>query len=210
MAEAADDVQAAKRDIRRQARAARREQPDKERLSREICGKLTALPQYAAAGVVMCYVDVRSEVRTRGLFTAAWEQGKRIVVPYCVGRRLELFYLKTMDELAVGGFGILEPKAELRELDQRKVEVSQLDLVVVPGVAFDGRGGRLGHGRGYYDGLLGQVRGDTALIALAFGCQLFPAVPMQPHDVYVHKVITETAIYPAQSSPRKKKDPDLC
>ena len=79
---------------------------------------------------------------------------KRVVVPYCVGRRLELFRLTDMDELAEGTFTILEPRPELRERPERRVDVAEVDLVVVPGVAFDARGGRLGHGQGYYDRLL--------------------------------------------------------
>ena len=100
-----------------------------------------------------------------------------------------------MDELAVGMYKILEPKAELRKLPEKQVAATDLDLVMVPGVAFDRHGGRMGHGKGYYDKLLQHARPDTPLIALAFECQLFPEIPTAGHDIFMDKIITETAIY---------------
>ena len=65
----------------------------------------------------------------------------------------------------------------------------------MPGVAFDRRGGRLGHGKGYFDKLLCRVPPRTPCIALAFECQLFPEVPMLPHDLFMDRIVTETAVY---------------
>ena len=189
-------LQPTKRKIRVRAHANRRDQPDKDRLSRLICEKFAALDEYAAARTVMFYVDVRSEVRTRPLLLSALEHGKRVVVPYCIDEVLELFLLEGMKELDVGTLGISEPKTELRSRADRKVDVLQLDLIMVPGVAFDRRGGRVGHGKAYYDKLLARARRDTPLVALAFECQLFPHVPTEPHDVFMDKVITEKAVYP--------------
>jgi 5-formyltetrahydrofolate cyclo-ligase len=186
-----------KREIRAQARANRLRQADKDGLSRRICHALAALPEYLRARTVMFYVELGSEVRTRPFLPTAWQDGKRVVVPYCVGEQLGLFCLERLDELAPGALGILEPTAELRGLADRQVDVSRLDLIVVPGVAFDRRGGRLGRGKGYYDRLLRQVRPDATLVALAFECQLFAEIPMLPHDVYMHKVISEQAVYEA-------------
>ena len=199
MAEQPADRQKLKREIRTRAHSLRRSQEDKDRLSGEICRKLADLPEYRAAVRVMFYLDFRSEVRTRNFVPTAWEQGKRTVVPYCLGDRLELFCLESFDELESGTWGILEPKAAWRGRAERKIDVSRLDLIVVPGVAFDRAGGRLGHGKGYYDHLLREARADTRRVALAFECQLFPAVPMLPHDVYMDKVITEKAVYERQA-----------
>jgi 5-formyltetrahydrofolate cyclo-ligase len=190
-----DDPQQLKKIIREQAHAARNALPNKDELSGVICERLAALPEYARARTVMYYVDVRSEVRTRHYLPTALTQGKRVVVPYCVNGELELFHLENGDELAVGMYKILEPKAELRALADKRVEADELDLVIVPGVAFDREGGRTGHGFGYYDKLLNRARLDAPLIALAFECQLFPRIPMQAHDVFMDKVITEAAVY---------------
>lgn len=197
-ANATDDFQQRKKQIREEAHARRTQQPDKEPLSQHICAAFVALPEYAAAKTVMFYVDVRSEVRTRHYLPTALTHGKRIVVPYCVNNELELFLLENMDELAVGMYKILEPKQELRALPAKRVGAQDLDLVMVPGVAFDRRGARMGHGFGYYDKLLQHARPDAPLVALAFECQLFEEIPTAAHDIFMDKLITEKAVYPGK------------
>ncbi|HWC91334.1 MAG TPA: 5-formyltetrahydrofolate cyclo-ligase [Pirellulales bacterium] len=196
--EAGGELQQRKKAIRDQAHANRQAQPDKDELSRLICEKFVAQPEYAAAGTVLFYLDVRTEVRTRHYLPEALAQGKRIVVPYCVERDLELFHLTSMDELSVGMYKILEPREDLRSDPARRVEVAEVDLIMVPGVAFDRRGARMGHGFGYYDKMLEHARPETPLVALAFECQLFPEIPTQAHDVFMDKIITEQAIYAGQ------------
>ncbi|MBM4071089.1 MAG: 5-formyltetrahydrofolate cyclo-ligase [Planctomycetes bacterium] len=198
MSNSGDDFKQQKARIREQAHANRNQQPNKDELSRRICQTFMSLPEYRAADTVMFYVDVRSEVRTRDSLPDALASGKRIVVPYCVDKELELFLLSDMAELAIGMYKILEPRKELRDLPDKKVKPEQLDLVMVPGVAFDRGGGRMGHGFGYYDKLLQHARPDAPLVALAFECQLFPAIPTQDHDVYMDKIITEQAVYPGK------------
>ena len=195
------DWQQRKQEIREQAHANRKAQENKDELSSLICQKFVALPQYAAAGTVMFYVDVRTEVRTRHYLPEALTHGKRIVVPYCVEGELELFHLASMDELEIGMYKILEPKAELRNLPGKRLEPADLDLIMVPGVAFDRTGGRMGHGFGYYDKLLEHARPDAPLVALAFECQLFPEIPTQQHDIYMDSIITEQAVYPGRGRP---------
>jgi 5-formyltetrahydrofolate cyclo-ligase len=188
-----------KKQIREQAHAARNAQENKDELSRKICETFVALPEYAAAKTVLFYVDVRSEVRTRHYLATAFTHGKKIVVPWCNDKgELELFHLAAMEELAIGMYKILEPRPELRRLPAKVVAVEVLDLVMVPGVAFDRRGGRMGHGKGYYDKLLEHARPDTPLVALAFECQMFPEIPVAEHDVFMDKIITETAVYPGR------------
>jgi len=144
----------------------------------------------------MYYIDVRSEVRTRHALPGALRQGKKIVVPWCNAQgELELFHLENMEELAVGMYKILEPKEELRRLPAKQVVATDLDLVMVPGVAFDRSGARMGHGKGYYDKLLQHARFDAPLVALAFECQLFPKIPTAEHDIFMDMIITERAIY---------------
>jgi 5-formyltetrahydrofolate cyclo-ligase len=184
-----------KQALREQAHANRRSQPDKESLSRHICTQFLALPAYLSARSVMFYVDVRTEVRTREVLPEALTHGKRLIVPYCVEGELELFRLEHMDELALGMYRILEPKPELRGLAEKRADVAEVDLIMVPGVAFDRRGARMGHGKGYYDKLLEHARPDTPLVALAFECQLFDEIPTAAHDIFMDKIITEQRTY---------------
>lgn len=188
--------QVRKKQIREQAHANRKDQPDKEEVSREIVQKFLDLPEYAAAQTVMFYVDVRTEVKTRDFLSVALTHGKKIVVPWCrPDGHLELFWLQSMDELSVGMYKILEPRAALRDLPEKKVSPFELDLVMVPGVAFDRSGARMGHGFGYYDKLLEHTRPNTPLVALAFECQLFEEIPTAPHDIFMDKIVTEADIY---------------
>lgn len=182
--------------IRRQAHANRNAQENKDELSRRIVGAFMSLPEYATAETVMFYIDVRSEVRTRHDLEFALNSGKAIVVPWCnTDGELELFRLEAMDELEIGMYRILEPRAELRDLPEKRINVETLDLIMVPGVAFDRRGARTGHGKGYYDKLLQHARRNTPLIALAFECQLFDEIPVADHDIFMDKLITEDHVY---------------
>ena len=203
MSSTESDLDELKRKIREQAHENRRAQPDKDEISAGIVRRFMELPEYARARTVMFYVDVRAEVRTRHALPAALETGKRIIVPYCVDGELELFHLTAMDELSVGMYKILEPREDLRSVPEKQIKVAELDLIMVPGVAFDRQGGRTGHGKGYYDKLLEHARPDTPLVALAFECQMFPEIPMQPHDIYMDKVVTEQAVYQGQGRGRE-------
>lgn len=182
--------------LRKQAHANRNAQDTKDDLSRRIVGAFMSLPEYAVAETVMFYIDVRSEVRTRHDLELALQSGKTIVIPWCNAEgELELFRLDAMDELEVGMYKILEPRTELRCLPEKQVNVESLDLIMVPGVGFDRHGGRMGHGKGYYDKLLQHARRNTPLVALAFECQVFDEIPVADHDIYMDKLITEDHVY---------------
>jgi 5-formyltetrahydrofolate cyclo-ligase len=181
--------------IRKQAHENRRQQPEKDAVSERIVRRFMDLPEYEKAGTVMFYVDVRDEVRTRQALPEALASGKRIVVPYCLDGELELFWLENMDELELGMYRILEPKVELRDVASKRLTPTDLDLVMVPGVAFDRNGGRTGHGKGYYDKLLQHARKDAPLVALSFECQLFEEIPAESHDIFMDKVVTEDVVY---------------
>lgn len=196
--------------LRAEAEEKRRRQPDKDALSLHICRTLTELPQYTAAQTVMLYLGVRNEVQTQDFVADTLQGTKRVVVPYCSGGQLGLFHLTDMDQLEQGTYGIPEPKVALRDRPEYAVQADRIDLVMVPGVAFDRTGGRLGYGKGYYDGLLRQVRPDAVLVGAAFACQLFDEVPMMPYDVAVDKIVTETTVLEAAGrsggAARRKQD----
>lgn len=191
----ADQLAQHKTEIRKAAHAARKAQEDKEGVSKRITDRVMDLPDYQSAQSVMWYIDVRDEARTRHALPDAIASGKRIVIPFCVDGELELFHLESMNELETGMYSILEPRTELREVAPKRVDVSTLDLILVPGVAFDSRGGRTGHGKGYYDKLLENAKPETPLVAMAFECQMFDEIPMQDHDIFMDKVVTESRVY---------------
>ena len=195
MEQPVNDLFERKNAIRKQAHENRRQQQEKDAVSERIVRRFMDLPEYEKAGTVMFYVDVRDEVRTRQALPEALASGKRIVVPYCLDGELELFWLENMEELELGMYRILEPKVELRDIAAKRLTPTDLDLVMVPGVAFDRNGGRTGHGKGYYDKLLQHARKDAPLIALSFECQLFDEIPAKSHDIFMDKVVTEDAVF---------------
>ena len=191
----------AKQRLRAQALAARRATTDRETRSAAILQALMLQSAYSNSMRILFYVHTRDEVQTVDAIRSAMQAGKSVYVPYCVQDQLGLFELRDFDDLAPGAFGVLEPKPNLRNEPSRKIDPTDISLVIVPGVAFDRHGGRLGYGKGFYDRLLSDVRGQAELIGLAFDCQLFEEIPMEPHDVAMDLVITESTVYNPSSHP---------
>jgi len=189
------ELAAQKGAIRQQVGARRRSQSDKDVLSKRIQDRLMALQDFKRAKTVLFYIDVRSEVRTRLALVSALAGGKTTVIPYCVDDQLRLFHMEHAGELAVGTYGVLEPRQPLRDEPVKCVDPETIDLAVVPGVAFDRKGHRLGQGQGHYDRLLQSLSKDAILVGLAYECQMVPEIPIEDHDVIMTKVITERAVY---------------
>lgn len=145
---------------------------------------------YKSANTIMAYIDFRNEVKTEKIIKTAIADGKRIVIPISVVESRELILSELINydiELELGAYGILEPKEEyMREVDPKIV-----DIVLIPGVAFDERGFRVGYGAGYYDRFLEKVRPDTKKIALSFELQMVDRAFEDSHDVPVDMIITE-------------------
>jgi 5-formyltetrahydrofolate cyclo-ligase len=200
LAETPTHLMEAKSTVRRAAYDARNAEKNKDRASELAVATLVRLPEYQKAETVLWYLDCRSELRTRQAIPGALESGKKVVVPYCSvddfgANKLGLWWLQSMDELVVGKWKILEPPRDRWEEPGKVIEAEQIDLVIVPGVAFSRSGGRMGNGQGYYDRLLNRVRPDCPLVALCFECQLFDNLIVGPHDVFMDKVVTERATY---------------
>ena len=185
----------AKAELRRLALAARAAAPDREARSVRIGEQVLALPEYAAARAVAAYVGVGDEVATSDLIVAALADGKRVAVPWCDGDELRLTWIEGLDDLAPAPFGLLEPPSDVRIRPERVMQPRSADLLLVPGVAFDRRGARVGHGRGYYDRLLRRCRPDAARVALGFECQVFDQVPAGAGDEPVDCLVTEARVY---------------
>jgi 5-formyltetrahydrofolate cyclo-ligase len=182
--------------LRRQAYAARKAQPHKAQISQWVCRRIVTLSEYKNANVVMWYLDSRSELRTRGAVSEALAIEKTIVIPYCDNYELHLWRLRNLDELVSGSYGILEPPKSRWNEGARQIDIEQLDMIIVPGVAFDRFGNRLGNGHGYYDRFLARLPPHTPIIAACFESQMFDNIPVDPHDIPIHKVVTEKCIYP--------------
>ncbi len=190
-----------KNKMRREAYDRRNAQENKDEISALACQKFMALPDYQHAKTAMWYIDCRSETRTKPELLEEVAKGeKKIIVPYCTEdengeNKLGLWWMESLEEMVVGKWNILEPPKELWGNRQKEVEPEDLDIIMVPGVGFDRRGGRMGNGQGYYDRLLEKARPDCPLVALCYESQLFDEVLVAPHDVYMDKVITENAVY---------------
>lgn len=191
-----ESLAAQKAELRQLARTRRKAQVNREPLSQRILGAVMSLPEFALADTVMFYLNAASEVQTRFALPTVFELGKSVVVPWCNDEgELELFRLTSTNELTPGRYGILEPAVELRHQPQHAISIADLQLILVPGVAFDYSGGRIGQGKGYYDKLLSRVSPDTTFIAPAFECQMFETVPTSEHDIRMHTVVTEAGVY---------------
>jgi 5-formyltetrahydrofolate cyclo-ligase len=194
-----EDNASRKRALRREVRARLRAMSLEARThaSAEIRERLLKSPQFREARTLHCYMSLPLEVDTAPLLRAAFEGGKRVYVPFQIPERDRLGVAAWTPGLnmAPGPLGILEPGAEhrLQELPE------PIDLVLVPGLAFDRKGNRLGRGKGYYDRFLASLpprpvtdpASRTALVALAFAHQVVPEVPRDPWDVPVSHILTE-------------------
>ncbi len=189
------EIKIRKAEFRALAQRRLADQSDRDVLSRRIAGRIIALPEFAAARVVLLYVSFASEVGTSTLIDEAFARGKTVGVPYCVGDTLGLFRLEDIRDLSPGAYDILGPRPGRGVPAARGRRAVVLELIVVPGVAFDVDCRRLGHGKGYYDRLLVQVRPETHLVAPAFQCQVFDEIPVAEYDVPVHQVVTEEKVY---------------
>ena len=182
-----------KRELRMRVLAARAAlpQPWRERASRVITETLAALPEFTKATTVLAYASFGSEFDTKQLLHAVVAGGRRLVLPRVqrAPTRLSLHVVTSLEhDLVESAWGIREPDP------QRCLELTMddVDCVLIPGVAFDARGGRLGYGGGFYDRLLAGG-GNPGLIAATYSVQCVQAVPMAVHDRRVPIIVTEAA-----------------
>ena len=150
------------------------------------------LAQLAPGSLVALYAPKGTEVDTTRIDAFARARGLRVAYPRIVeGDRQLVFHEVKVDELVPAKFGLREPAPSART-----VELAELAALIIPGLAFDRAGGRIGWGRGYYDATLAAIPGALR-IGLAFECQVLEHVPRDPHDASLHYVVTEAATYRA-------------
>lgn len=159
-------------------------------LSSRIAGRLFDLREFADAGTISLYMHIGSEVRTSEILSWCLSHQKRVIVPIIekANRRLLFSELKAPQrELEPGTFGILEPKPEFLRL----VNLKEADVALVPGVAWDVHGYRIGYGGGYYDRSINSLHSHLATIGLAYEFQILRELPRTRYDRPVHKIVTE-------------------
>ncbi|UOO38211.1 5-formyltetrahydrofolate cyclo-ligase [Oscillospiraceae bacterium CM] len=158
-----------------------------------IIDKIQALDAYKTSGTVMCFIDFKKEVMTKGFLRDTLALGKRVLVPIIMtepdgSRTMRASQLLDLDtDLESGTMGILEPKPSCR----RFVDPVEIDLFVVPGLAFDVQKNRLGYGAGFHDVMLRKLRSDCVTAAACFDFQVFNAIPVKDYDVPVQMILTE-------------------
>lgn len=157
----------------------------RERKSKVILNKLFRTPGFKKAKIVMFYISFDGEVNTEEMIKEAKRLGKIIAVPVCKRGKIKMSpcLLPDMVRLEKGPYGILEPAIK------KPVKLEDLDLVIVPGVAFDKQGNRLGRGKGCYDSFLKELPSNVVSLGLAFNFQILPCLPATSTDVSVDRVI---------------------
>jgi 5-formyltetrahydrofolate cyclo-ligase len=158
--------------------------------SKRIAAALCARGDFLSSRVVLLTLPFGSEWDTTLVLSSALEQGKTVAVPRVNEERRMLEIHAVCDaarEVAPGFRGIPEPNA-----DCPSVPLASIDWVLVPGVAFDAEGRRMGYGGGYYDRLLPLFERRAARVAGAFEVQLVDRVPAAPHDATIDAIVTES------------------
>jgi len=178
--------------IRKEIRSTlKRQSPEgRARKSGIIAEKLFSSDDFQKARFVMFYVAMGEEVETRRMIEKALQEGKKVAVPYIeneTGLMTAALINNTDKDLEKGPYGIYQPRQDAL----RKVPLENIDLVIVPGVAFDEKNHRIGKGKGYYDNFLGKLSPDTVTIGICFAFQIVKQVPVESHDVPVTKVISD-------------------
>ena len=178
-----------KEKIRRMMSLRKRSMTEEEvrRLSDELAGIFCSLEEFRTARCLFAYISFNQEVRTQPIIETALALGKRVAVPKVSGSDLIFRYITGLQDMEKSSFGILEPADALECADGKETDV----LMLLPGLAFDRRGARVGYGKGYYDRYLSRFQGVRfCKIALCFPFQLVDYIAMDVHDQFADRVIT--------------------
>ncbi len=160
-----------------------------EKASDIIFQRLIADENIQKAKVVMTYVSMTSEVGTHRLINALLTIGKKVAVPVVNGRELDISYINSMDDLEKGSYEILEPKKSRFS----RCELSDIDVVIVPAIAFDKGRHRIGYGAGFYDRLLPKT--NAVKIGICYDFCVVENVFPEWYDVKADYIITEKQVY---------------
>ena len=189
MSELAEAKAALRREVR--ARAALLTAEQRAEAAEAVFRRLLAWPVWRDAHTLLLTWSLPDELSATALIAAALADGRRVALPgfdAATGQYVAYEVNHHEKDLVPGKFGIREPHPELL-----KVFLTELDLVIVPGVAFDATGNRLGRGRGFYDRLLGEASGAD-FCGIGFDEQIVARVPVEPHDIKLHYLLTPSRV----------------
>jgi 5-formyltetrahydrofolate cyclo-ligase len=156
------------------------------------CHQLASTREFKSAQLIMLFISMKSEVETSALALTAWQEGKSIAAPRTdwAGKRMEPVEIRSLDT------GLEETPQGIREpLAGSRVPIDMIDLIVIPGMAFDRRGYRVGKGVGFYDRFLSQTDFRGVRVGLCFQEQLLSTpIPVEEHDIPMDLIVTDREI----------------
>ena len=177
---------------------------DRRETGEALFQQIAAIPQLARANVVGIFVDFQNEVPVRYVIPRlfnSFSNVQRVGVPFCEGKLMRFYNLQkptvdpitaepTFRDLVPLTYGILEPPRKAQLLESNIISPEEIDLLFVPGIAFDLSGRRLGRGAGFYDRYLPQLRRDAFIVGIAYEEQLVDEAPVDAYDHPVHALVT--------------------
>ena len=166
---------------------------DKSKKFRAIENRLFEFANFLEAKIALLYINGDNEVQTGNIIKRAYSYNKIVVLPAFDPKTFEMELMKVdkvAQELKPGPRGVPEPNATCCKI----VPIDRIDIAIIPGIAFDEKGGRIGTGRGYYDRLIPKLAITTRKVALTLEEQIVPQVPMESHDKHVDIIITDKRI----------------
>lgn len=149
--------------------------------------------RFEMSATLALYSPVNQEVATDMIFASALKAGKRVCYPRVDQDALQFYAVHTLNDLKPGSFGVSEP------VPAQAVDPGDIDLIIVPGIAFDVHGFRLGYGKGYYDRFL-SVQAEVVSVGLGFEFQIHPALPVASHDQKLSYLATEARFIPCHAA----------
>lgn len=167
-----------------------------------ITQRLLELEEYKKAKTILAYLHMKQEISLDGFIEEALKEGKTVFVPKCLSIQegMTAVQLKSLaDAVPTGPYQIREPKEVSVTIEEK-----DLDLLFIPGVAFDRCGHRLGHGAGYYDRFL-STASKGRYIGICWDLQCVPTVPVEPHDIPMDMIVTERCVYRVREDRRKNE-----
>ena len=190
-----EEIREKKQEIRNNIATILENLSDKEIANKfkQIEDNLFEFANFLEAKIVLLYVNNKTEVKSGNIIKRCFDHNKIVILPAFDIKKHKMKLMKVDDpdnDLITGPRGILEPDINRCKI----VPVDCIDLAIIPGVAFDEKGGRIGTGEGYYDRFIPKLSVTTRKVALALECQIIQQVPVESHDKHVDIIITDERI----------------